>query len=128
VVVARRRAAFRDRNRRADCAPPLITDVRRRVPELNVDAILGTFVSTFFGALVGALVTWVVARYYYRQAAKDLAEEAAKFRQILDGTVESFEQSGWVRLNRDVQGRITRMTPTLGLGVRPPAIDADRQP
>jgi hypothetical protein len=86
---------------------------------------LTTVLSTLFGALVGAVVTWLTARHYYRKAANDLRDEAERFQMIIGGTFESFEQSGWVRIARDGNGRIIRMTPRLTFGASPRPTDED---
>jgi hypothetical protein len=37
--------------------------------------------TTLLSILIGALVTWVVAKWYYERAGRDLKEEAASLRQ-----------------------------------------------
>ena len=85
-----------------------------------MNSSLSTVTSTFVGVLAGGLVTWAMARYYYRQAAKDLEKEAERFAQIIDRTFTNFEQSGWVSVSRGPDGKVVGLTPRLGLGARPP--------
>jgi hypothetical protein len=81
---------------------------------------MSTIVSTLVGVIAGSLVTWATARYYYRQAAKDLEKEADRFAAIIDKTFANFEQAGWVKAVRGSDGKVTGLTPRLGLGARPP--------
>ena len=72
--------------------------------------------SALAGMLVGGLITWLTARYYYREATKDLKDEADRFARIVDETFTSFEQSGWCRVRRDGDGRPIAIIPRLTLG------------
>jgi len=80
---------------------------------------MSTVISTIVGVFTGSLVTWLTARHYYRQAARDLKEEADRFAKVIDETFLSLERSGWFRVTRDDSGRIIGVAPTLRLGSPP---------
>lgn len=56
--------------------------------------------------VVGALVTWWVARHYYKKATEDLIKEAAELRRLNSLMLRGMEQAGWITLNRDSTGKI----------------------
>jgi hypothetical protein len=63
-----------------------------------------------FGIIVsfalGALATWLVADVYYRQAGKELREEAAKLRNLMRIMLVAMQEQGWAKLNQDGSGEI----------------------
>lgn len=91
---------------------------------------VSTIVSTAIGVLVGGLITWVTAWYYYREATKDLKAEASRFSGIIEATFADLERSGWFRIRRDDAGRVISISPTLFYGRpgarTPPASGGDQ--
>ena len=71
--------------------------------------------SAFLGVFVGAFVTWLTARYYYRAATRDLKAEADRFAETIDGILGGLERSGWCRVTRDESGRATAIVPRFGV-------------
>lgn len=69
-----------------------------------------TFGITLASMIVGAVVTWLVARHYYVQAARELAQEAADLRHLTTLVLRGIENAGLVELNRDSSGRITSLS------------------
>lgn len=57
---------------------------------------------------IGALITGLIAKYYYRRATKDLKKEAAELRRLTDlviQQIERMEKSDLVRIIRDESGK-----------------------
>jgi hypothetical protein len=57
--------------------------------------------------LVGGVITWLVSRFYYVRASKDLAKEAEKLRALTELMLRGMESAGWVKYNRDARGEPT---------------------
>jgi len=56
--------------------------------------------------VIGGVITWLVAYWYYQRAAKGLDLEAAKLRNLMRIVLVVMEQQGWAKLNRDGSGNI----------------------
>lgn len=56
--------------------------------------------------LIGGLITWWVAKRYYKKASMDLEKEAKELRHLINYMLLGMEEMGWVKLNRDAQGNI----------------------
>jgi hypothetical protein len=69
--------------------------------------MMNSWVSTGVGVLLGGLITWLVSWLYYRTSARELRAEAAELRRLTTLMLRGMEHAGWVRLNRDAEGRIT---------------------
>lgn len=65
-----------------------------------------TLISTAIGILLGALVTWVVARLYYKKASEELHHEARELRRLNNLMLQGMEYAGWIELTRDNSGNI----------------------
>jgi hypothetical protein len=63
--------------------------------------------SNFWSTLVGGLITWLVAWWYYAKAGKELRKEAAALRNLLTTILGSLEHAGLAKLTRDANGNIT---------------------
>lgn len=55
---------------------------------------------TLVGIVFGGLITFVVARYYYIRAAKEL-------KDVADEILSRLEEDGLVKISRDKHGKIT---------------------
>jgi hypothetical protein len=42
---------------------------------------IGQVIEQAMGVLLGGIITWLVSRYYYKRAANELCQEAAKLRE-----------------------------------------------
>jgi hypothetical protein len=72
--------------------------------EMNLIITLG---STVLALIVGAVITWLVARHYYIQAGKELAEETSELRHLTTLVLRGMENADLAELNRDLSGKIT---------------------
>ncbi len=54
--------------------------------------------------LVGGVITWLVSRFYYVRASRDLAKEADKLRALTELMLRGMESTNRVKYNRDPQG------------------------
>jgi hypothetical protein len=64
--------------------------------------------SPIFQMIIGALITWLAAKYYYQAATKDLKDESAELRRLIDliiRQIERMEGSGLVKVIRDESGK-----------------------
>ena len=59
----------------------------------------------FLGVLVGALVTWLVARCYYVKASNDLRTTAEELRHLNEMILSALEQANLVEINRNENGK-----------------------
>jgi hypothetical protein len=76
---------------------------------------MGTFLQASAGVIVGGFITWLVARYYYKRATKDLGaavsglqEETDKLKHLNALLLLAVESGGNFELARDEQGQIQR--------------------
>jgi hypothetical protein len=60
----------------------------------------------FIGTLIGSLVTWWVARYYYKRAGDELRKEASELQRLIAMILTALEKKGYAKLNRDESGKI----------------------
>lgn len=66
---------------------------------------LGSLVFTAGSVMVGGLITWWAARFYYEKATADLKAEAERLRSINNLMLLALENSGLpVVVNRDASG------------------------
>jgi hypothetical protein len=63
-------------------------------------------VSTLVGIIIGAIITWLVAWYYYREAGQELKREAAELRRLTNLMLHGMEHAGWIKLTRNSFGQI----------------------
>jgi hypothetical protein len=54
--------------------------------------------------LIGGVITWLVSRFYYVRASKDLAKEAEKLRALTELMLRGMESTDRVKYNHDPQG------------------------
>jgi len=55
---------------------------------------------------VGAAITFLVSRYYYKRASEDLMKKASKLIKKIDLILRAMEEAGAVEWNKDEQGNI----------------------
>jgi hypothetical protein len=67
---------------------------------------MGTIISAIAGVLVGGIVTWAVARYYYKKASEELQKEAHELRRLNELMLLGMEHAGWIELSRNNSGKI----------------------
>lgn len=58
------------------------------------------------GVILGGLITWAAAWYYYQQASKELLKESTELHRLNKLMLLSMEHAGWVNLTKDNQGNI----------------------
>ena len=63
-------------------------------------------INSLISMLIGAFVTWYVARKYYFRSSGHLKSEAEELRRLSNLMLRGMEYAGWVDLNRDNQGNI----------------------
>ena len=67
--------------------------------------------SALSGVLIGALVTWFAAWWYYRKAGNELRDEASKLRQSTDLVLYCLtNKDAKVSANYDKSGRVSGLT------------------
>ena len=66
--------------------------------------------ATILSVLIGAAITWLVSWFYYRQAGRELREEAAELRRLSTLILNALEAAGIADLSRDSVGRILAIT------------------
>ena len=57
--------------------------------------------NTVISCLIGAFVTWVFSRHYYKKAGDELQKEAQNLKTQTQLILVALEQSGLVELQRD---------------------------
>jgi hypothetical protein len=62
---------------------------------------------TIINVILGGIITWFLAWYYYKRAGEELRHEAEKLRKLNSMILIALEKQGWVKLNRDKDGNIT---------------------
>lgn len=55
--------------------------------------------------LVGAVIAWGVARFYYVRASKDLVREARALRELVDIQIRALEAEGLISVHRNASGQ-----------------------
>jgi hypothetical protein len=83
-----------------------------------------TITTTIFSVFIGALVTWFVARIYYKRASEELTKEASDLRKLNVLILRALENAGLVELNRDENGNPTGLVIKLKVG-RPLQLKGD---
>jgi len=58
------------------------------------------------GVIIGGIITFFVAKYYYQRATKDLKKEAAELRKLNTLILRGMEEAGQVEWNKDSVGNI----------------------
>jgi Tfp pilus assembly protein PilW len=66
-----------------------------------------TIIVAVVSIVVGSLITWLVSRAYYLRASEDLTKEASNLRQLTELMLRGMEAAGWVKFNRDSNGKPT---------------------
>ena len=61
---------------------------------------------TFFGVLIGGIITFLVARHYYQRAARELRDEAKKLRHLTTLGLRVNEREGKADFRWDESGEI----------------------
>lgn len=61
---------------------------------------------TIANILVGALITWFLARYYFKKAGNELKEEADKLRKLNILMLRALEEAGLAKFNRNENNEI----------------------
>ena len=64
---------------------------------------------TFFGMVVGAIVTWKVAKHYYEKASHELTVEAKKLQTLNILMLRGLEDAKLADFSRDNDGNIVGM-------------------
>jgi hypothetical protein len=62
--------------------------------------------TTLVSTVVGAAVTWVAARHYFKRAGDELRHESQQLRKLVSMVLTAMEQQGTAKLNRDAEGNI----------------------
>ena len=65
------------------------------------------FIWSLVGLIIGALITWLCSRYYYKRAGDELRVEADRIRKLSNLIGHALEQRGPVEFKRDDNGEIT---------------------
>jgi hypothetical protein len=65
--------------------------------------------STAASVLVGAIITFLVARYYYRRAGEELRAESAELRHYINVLLDCLQDAGHITFERDPSGRPVRV-------------------
>lgn len=58
---------------------------------------------------IGALITWLVSRYYYIKAGQELKIEATELKKLNTLMLRALEKAGLAKFNRDENGNIKGM-------------------
>lgn len=58
------------------------------------------------GVIIGAVITWAVAKRYYMKASKDLKKEAEDLRKLNILMIRAMEEAGLAKFNRDSNGNL----------------------
>jgi hypothetical protein len=69
-----------------------------------------TVVNTFFGAVLGAILSIPIALHFYKKAGKGLHDEVEELRKLNKLTIHILGDAGLVNLNdlaRDSSGKLT---------------------
>jgi uncharacterized ion transporter superfamily protein YfcC len=73
------------------------------------DQCLSEFLINFIAVIIGALVTWIVAKYYYERASIELAKQAEDLKNKSTLMLRALEIGGKAEFVRDENGDITAM-------------------
>ena len=69
-----------------------------------------SFVVSVAGVLVGALITWLVSRHYYKRAGDELREEAALLHKSTNAIVYILQHpEAEIEVKRDSSGRLNAL-------------------
>ena len=60
--------------------------------------------------LVGGLITWAVAKWYYARAAADLLDESVELRRKVDLVLLGLSNAGILHLKRNLAGEIVGLS------------------
>ncbi len=64
------------------------------------------FIWGFVALIIGALVTWLCSRYYYKRAGDELRIEADRIRRLSTFICDALEQAGLTAFKRNKEGEI----------------------
>ena len=68
-------------------------------------ALLSNILIALFSTLIGAVVTWLVSRCYYKKAGDELCAETQELRRFTNLILRAMENAGWVQVSRDENGK-----------------------
>jgi len=69
--------------------------------------IVFQIISSLCSFALGAFVTWLVSRRYYKKAADELKAETEKTRTLIRISLRALESAGLVELTHNKAGKIT---------------------
>ena len=72
--------------------------------QFTAQEIILQIVTTVIAVIIGGLVTFLVARWYYKKAAKELRAEAETLRQLNILLLRAMEEAGFAKFTRDKDG------------------------
>lgn len=58
------------------------------------------------GVLIGGIITWIVAKWYYEKASRELNRETKTLRSMVNNIGRALENEGLVTLSWDDAGQI----------------------
>ena len=65
------------------------------------------FIWDVVAVIIGAFVTWLASRYYYKKAGDELRAEADGIRKLSNLIGHALEQAGLAEFKRDDKGEMT---------------------
>jgi hypothetical protein len=81
---------------------------------VTVEAVVMSLLSTFAGIVVGAVITFLVSRYYFRRASIQLEEEASRLRQLVTVVALYMQRDGQLEnVELDERGNLKGYTQTI---------------
>jgi hypothetical protein len=70
---------------------------------------MSDFVSAVMGVIVGSLVAFLVAKFYYEKAARELDDQIRGLKQLMELMLQAIEAGGFAKVYRHESGRPTRV-------------------
>jgi hypothetical protein len=67
---------------------------------------------TLISAILGGIITWIAARFYYVRAAKELRNETDELLRLNRVMLLGMEKAGWIQVFRDQKGNMTKYAVT----------------
>ena len=81
---------------------------------ISVEVVLGAIIGAIMGTIMGGLITWIVARFYYKKASKDLISESAELRELNRLMLLGMEHAGLIKLTKDNKNNILGFEQIIG--------------